>query len=429
MKFLSVIRQAWSTPDVRKKILFTLGILTIFRILAHVPLPGVDLEALRSIFENNQFLGLLNLFSGGALSNFSIIALGLNPYINASIILNLMTMVIPALKELSQEGASGRRKINQYTRLLTLPLAVVQSMSIYFLLRSQDVVSYLSPVDIAIMVVSLTAGSFLLVWLGELIENYGIGSGISILIFAGIISGLPSSISQISAANVEQGDFMSMLLFLGLSVLIVWGIVLVNEAQREIPVQYARRTAGRQTAGGQMTHLPLRLNSAGVIPIIFAISLISLPTLAGNFLVNMQNPQIVSFTRSFLEFYNNPFVYAAFYFILVIGFTYIYTAVQFNPEDVAENLQKQAAFIPGIRPGAHTAEYLNQIITRITLAGAVFLGVIAVLPILMQFLFPTIGGVVSIGGTSLLIVVSVVLDVLKRLEAMLATRGYEQFLQ
>lgn len=429
MKFLSVIRQAWSTPDVRKKVFFTLGILTLFRILAHVPLPGVDLEALRNIFANNQFLGLLNLFSGGALANFSIVALGLNPYINASIILNLMTMVIPSLKELSQEGASGRRKINQYTRLLTLPLSVIQSMSIYFLLRSQDVVAFLSPVSIAIMVVTLTAGSFLLVWLGELIENYGIGNGISILIFAGIISGLPSSIAQMGAVNVEQGDLISMLLFFGLSILIVWGIVVVNEAQREIPVQYARRTSGRQATGGQMTHLPLRLNSAGVIPIIFAISLISLPTLAGNFLVNMQNQQIVSLTRDFLEIYNNPIVYSAFYFLLVIVFTYIYTAVQFNPEDVAENLQKQAAFIPGIRPGAHTAEYLNQIITRITLAGAVFLGVIAVLPILMQFVFPTIGGIVSMGGTSLLIVVSVVLDVLKRLEAMLATRGYEQFLQ
>lgn len=429
MKFLSLLRQVWSTPDVRRKVLVTIGILTIFRILAHIPLPGVDLASLRNLFASSQFLGLLNLFSGGALSNFSIIALGLNPYINASIILNLMTMVIPSLKELSQEGAQGRRKINQYTRLLTLPLSVIQSMSIYFLLKSQGVISFLPPTTIALMVLTLTAGALLLVWLGELIENYGVGNGISILIFAGILSGLPVSLSQLSAVNVEQGDFLSILLFLLVSVVIIWGIVVVNEAQREIPIQYARRGGGRQAAMGQSTHLPLRLNSAGVIPIIFAISLISLPGLAGNFLVNLSNQQLVQLVRQFLEYYNNPVIYALLYFVLVIGFTYIYTAVQFNPDDVADNLQKQAAFIPGIRPGAHTAEYLNQILTRITLVGAIFLGLIAVLPIGMQVLFPTLSGAVTLGGTSLLIVVSVVLDVLKRLEAMLATRGYEQFLQ
>ncbi len=430
MNIFSLLRKVWNAHDVRNKLLFTLGIITIYRVLAHVPLPGVDLAALQNLFDSNQFLGLLNLFSGGALSNFSIIALGLNPYINASIILSLLTMAFPALKELSKEGEAGRRKINQYTRLLTLPLAVVQSVSIYFILRNQGIISYLSPATLGLMVLTLTTGAVLLTWLGELIDQYGIGNGISILIFGGILSGLPVSIMQVQASQVSQGDTLSLLFFLAVSVIIIWGIVFVSETQREIPIQYARRVSGRGGISGQTTHLPLRLNQVGVIPIIFAISLLALPGVIGNFAVSaVTNPGIVSALEWFLRAYNNPFVYAGVYFLLVIGFTYFYTAVQFNPDDIAENLQKQAAFIPGIRPGAHTAEYLNQVLTKITLAGAVFLGVIAILPIAMQFLFPAIGAAVSLGGTSLLIVVSVVMDMLKRLEAMLVTRGYEQFLE
>lgn len=426
---VSLLKKVWVTRDVRKKLIFTLAILTLFRVLAHIPLPGVDLEALRNLFNSNQLLGLLNLFSGGALSNFSIIALGLNPYINASIILQLLMMVFPSLKEMSQEGPEGRRKINQYTRFLTLPLAVIQSVSIYFILRSQGIVGYVSPLTLAIMVITLTTGSVLLIWLGELIEQFGVGNGISILIFAGILSGLPSTISQLQASQVEQGDAVMTLTFLVIAILIILGIVIVNESQREIPIQYARRIRGKQVSGSSATHLPLRLNNAGVIPIIFAIALLSIPGVVGSFVLSLDNAQIISSVESFLQIYNNPFIYGGLYFLLVVGFTYFYTAIQFNPEDVAENLQKQTAFIPGIRPGAQTAEYLNYILTRITLAGAIFLGLIAVLPIGLQFVFPDLGNVASFGGTSLLIVVSVVLDVVKRLEAMLVTRGYERFLK
>ncbi|MCA9397346.1 preprotein translocase subunit SecY, partial [candidate division WWE3 bacterium] len=365
----------------------------------------------------------------GALSNFSIIALGLNPYINSSIIMSLLQMVIPSLKEMQQEGEQGRRKINQYTRLATIPLAILQSVSIYFLLRNQDIISFLTPIQLGIMVLTLTAGAMILIWIGDLIDQYGIGSGISVLIFAGILSGLPVSIAQLQATQINQGDSFSFILFALMSVVIVWAIVMVNESQREIPIQYARRAKGRPWTGGQSTHLPLRLNQAGVIPIIFAISLLSLPSIASNFLLSSSSLQFSDALTTFLRYYNMPVIYASVYFLLVVGFTYFYTAVQFNPEDVAENLQKQAAFIPGIRPGNQTAEYINQVLTRITLSGAIFLGLIAVLPIGMQFLFPNIGTVVSLGGTSLLIVVSVVLDVVKRLEAMLVTRGYEQFLE
>lgn len=428
MNILSVLRKFWVTTDVRRKVLITVGILSVYRIVAHIPLPGVDLRALQQLFDSNQFLGLINLFSGGALSNFSIIALGLNPYINASIIMSLFQMVFPALKELAQEGEQGRMKINQYTRLLTLPLALVQSVSIYFILRNQNIISYLSPLELAVMILTLTAGAVLLIWFGDLIEHYGVGNGISFIIFAGILSGLPTSIRQVQATQVSQGDSLSLVLFLGMALAIIWGIVIVNESQREIPIQYARRSGGKAWTGGQRTHLPLRLNQAGVIPIIFAISLLALPGVAANFLINTLSGGVVQYIETFLRLYNNPVIYAGSYFILVMGFTYFYTAVQFNPEDIAENLQKQAAFIPGIRPGTQTEEYLNQVLTRITFAGALFLGLIAVLPIGMKFFFPSIGNAITIGGTSLLILVSVVLDLIKRLEAMLVTRGYEQFL-
>lgn len=429
MNILSLLRKVWRTTDVRHKLLFTIAILTLYRVLAHIPLPGVDLESLRVYFENNQFLGLLNLFSGGALSNFSIIALGLNPYINSSIIFEMLKLVFPSLKEMAQEGEQGRMRLNLYIRFLSIPLAMVQSISIYFILRNQGVISFLSPVELSMMILTLTAGSLLLVWLGDLIEHYGVGNGISILIFAGILSGLPASLSQLGATQVSQGDTLSLVFFAVLAVVIIWGIVMVNESQREIPIQYARRSQGRTNVGGQRTHLPLRLNQAGVIPIIFAISLLALPGVVANFALNTLTGGAASMVEQFLRVYNNPFVYAGIYFLLVIGFTYFYTAVQFNPKDIAENLQKQAAFIPGIRPGNQTEEFLNQVLTRITLAGAVFLGIIAVLPIMMQFIFPSIGTTVSLGGTSLLIIVSVVLDLIKRLEAMLVTRGYEQFLE
>lgn len=426
-KIISILRSAWATPDLRRKILFTLGILAGFRILAHVPLPGIDLAALKSLFEQSQFLGLLNLFSGGALSNFSIIALGLNPYINASIILQLMTMVFPKLEELQKEGEAGQRKINQYTRLLTVPLAIVQSLSIYFILRQQGIIEFLTPLQLGLMILTLTTGAVLLVWLGELITEYGIGNGISILIFAGILSGLPISLSQLLGTRT-QGDFFDLGLFVVVALAVIAGIVLVNEAHREIPVQYARRARGQATA--VQTFIPLRLNQAGVIPIIFAISLVLIPGTVANFAAGLPYPQVAEIANLVAQLFNQQNIfYAIFYFLLVIGFTYFYTAVTFNPDRIAENLQRQGGFIPGVRPGKITSEYLNRVLNRITLPGSLFLASIAVMPILMQFLFPQIGAVVSLGGTSILIVVSVIIETVKQMEAMMVMRGYERFLE
>lgn len=427
-KLLQILQNAWATPDLRIKILFTLFILLVFRIIAHIPLPGVDLEALRNLFAQSQFLGLLNLFSGGALSNFSIVALGLNPYINSSIIFQLLTMVFPRLEELQKEGESGQRQINQYTRLLTVPLAVVQSVGIYFLLRQQGIIVSLASKDLALMVMTLTTGAILLLWLGELISEYGVGNGVSFLIFTGILSGMPVTIVQALKAQTAANP-MNLVLFAALAIIVIAGIVFINEAQREIPVQYARRVRGTRQVGGATTVLPLRLNQAGVIPIIFAISLILIPGTLANFLRALPYPQVTSMAAAVADFFNNPIYFSLIYFILVIAFTYFYTAVTFNPERIAENIQKSGGFIPGIRPGAQTSNYLNWILTRLTLPGAIFLGLIAVLPTAAQILFPDIGAVVSLGGTSILIVVSVVLETVKSMQAMMIMRSYEGFLE
>lgn len=429
-KIITLFRNAWKTPDLRRKILFTIFILTVFRIIAHIPIPGVNLDALKQLFTQSQFLGLLNMFSGGALANFSIIALGLNPYINASIIMQLMSMVFPQLEELQKEGESGQRKINQFTRVLTVPLAAVQSVTIYFLLRNQGVIITLSSTDLLLMIVTLTAGAVLLVWLGELITEYGIGNGVSFLIFVGILSGLPVSITQI-AVSQTQNNFLNIILFTTLSLLVIGGIVLVNESQRQIPIQYARRVRGNRMYGGTTTHLPLRLNQAGVIPIIFAISLILIPGMVANFVIqsNLGGPNLVNIAYFVADLFQNSAFYAIFYFLLVIGFTYFYTAVTFNPDRIAENLQKSGGFIPGIRPGRTTSNYLNWILTRITLPGAIFLGIIAILPLLAQTVFPEIGTRLTLGGTSILIVVSVVLETVRSVEAMMVMRNYEGFLE
>ena len=422
-----ILRNAWETPDVRRKILLTALLILAYRIIAHVPLPGVDVEALRNLFQQSQFLGLLNLFSGGALSNFSVLALGLNPYINASIILQLLTMVIPRLEDLQKEGEQGSKKINQYTRLLTVPLAIVQSLSVYFILRQQSIIGSLSTLELIVMIFSLTAGAMILVWLGELIAEYGIGNGVSILISVGIVSGLPVSLSQVLGTQTNE-SFFNLILFLGVAIAVVAGIVVVNEATRQIPVQYARRARGGQQVVGQTTYLPLRLNQAGVIPIIFAVSLVLIPGTIAQFLSSNANAQIADIARSVGQFFNPQSIsYGVTYFVLVVAFTFFYTAVSFNPDRIAENLQKQGGFIPGVRPGKATSEYLNRLLTRITVPGALFLGSIAVLPIVIQHLFPSVGSMVTLGGTSLLIVVSVTVETVRSLESMMVMRGYEKF--
>lgn len=425
--YLSVFRNAFRTTEVRKKLLFTAGIFFVFRLFAHIPVSGVNLASLKSLFAQNQFLGLLDIFSGGTLANFSVMALGLNPYINASIILQLLTMVFPKLEALSKEGEAGRQKINQYTRFLTVPLAVLQAIGMYALLRSQGIISLLSPVALVSFVVTMTAGTMLLVWLGELISEKGVGNGISLLIFAGIVGRIPVLAGQFLTTTTLENSF-NILVLLGLGIIVIGAIVTMNEATRRVTIYYAKRVRGNKMYGGQSTHLPLRLNQAGVIPIIFAVSLVLLPSLIANYLQSTNNT-IMRNLASLLSSWFNPegAIYNMFYFLLVVGFTYFYTAVIFNPKKIAEEIQKYGGFIPGIRPGTPTAQYLNYILTRITLAGALFLGLVAILPTIASAV--TNVQTLLIGGTGVLIVVSVVLETIRAIEAQLVTRNYDRFAQ
>lgn len=425
--FLDVLKNSLKTPEIRKKVLFTLAIFFVVRLFAHIPVVGVNLQALKDLFNRNQFFSLLDIFSGGTLSEFSIIGLGLNPYINASIILQLLTMVFPKLEALSKEGESGRRKINQYTRFLTIPLGALQAIGMYALLKSQGIMGTLNPIAFISFIAAMTAGTVFLVWLGELITEKGIGNGISLLITAGILGRIPAIIGQtLTTATAETA--MNILIFVGLSLLVIAGIILVNEATRQITVFYARRVRGNKTTSGQTTHLPLRLNQAGVIPIIFAVSIVLLPSLLANFLRTSPNQALSQIAQNInIWFDPNGAIYNITYFILIVGFTYFYTAIIFNPKKIAEEIQKHGGFIPGIRPGSPTAAYLNYILTRITLVGAIFLGAIAILPTLarsatgIQTLF--------LGGTGILIVVSVILETFKSIEAKLVMRNYESFLK
>lgn len=425
-KIIHSFTQALKTPELRRKILFTAFIFLIFRIFAHVPIPGVNVIKLRTLFSQSEFLGLLDIFSGGTLANFSVMAIGLNPYINASIILQLLTMVFPKLEELSKEGESGREKINQYTRLISVPLALVQSLGMYALLKSQGVIDIQSPLALLSMMLTMTAGTVLLMWFGELISEFGMGNGISLLIFGGIVGRLPVVIWQ-TITVVNQELLIHAVIFLMVGIFVVAGIVFVNEAVRQVAVHYAKRIRGNKSYGGASTYIPLRLNQAGVIPIIFAVSIVLLPSLFGRFATFIPNKALQGIAQNLVTTFSTGGVaYDVTYFILVIAFTYFYTAVTFNPQKIAGEIQKHGGFIPGIRPGNPTAEYLNYILSRITLAGAVFLGVIAILPSIIRQL--TGIQTLTIGGTSILIVVSVVLETVKQLEAQLVMRNYEGFL-
>jgi len=422
-----LIRTIFSFPDLRKKLLFTLAIFFIFRVAAHIPVPGVDVLRLKALFQQNQFLGLLDMFSGGTLANFSIMASGLNPYINASIIMQLLTLVFPKLEELSKEGEYGRERINQYTRVLTFPLAILQAIGMYALLRNAQIISPTSLLLLVSMILTMTAGTFLLMWFGELITQYGIGNGISLLIFAGIVGRLPVSFGQ-TIAVVETTNIFNFLIFLGLAIFVIASIVFIEEAVRKVRIEYAKRIYGGKMYGGQSTFLPLKINQAGVIPIIFAISLVLLPSMVGRFLEQVPNQITVNIARFLVySFDPNGFIYNFTYFFLVVGFTYFYTAVIFNPQKIAEEIKKSGGFIPGIRPGSPTADFLNYILTRITLAGAVFLGIIAILPNIAQKIFGI--GTLSVGGTGILILVSVILETTKLIESMIQMRGYEKFLE
>lgn len=423
---LSPIINAFKIAELRRKIFITIILVIIFRLSAHIPVSGVDLEGLKQLFASNQFLGLLDIFSGGTLANFSIISLGLNPYINASIIFQLLTMISPKLEALSKEGEMGRQIINQYTRYLTVPLAVLQAIGMFVLLRNQGIIAQINQMQIVAIIIGMTAGTIFLMWIGELITEYGIGNGISLLIFAGIVSRVPITLTQ-TASVADQTQLINILIFAVLAILVVAGVVFVNEGRRQIVVQYARRfIGGRGSETGTQTYLPLRVNQAGVIPIIFAVSLVLVPSFAGSYLAGLSSPQLSAFGR-FLASNFNPgsLVYNMVYFLLVVGFTFFYTAIIFNPVKVADEIKKYGGFLPGIRPGTQTAVFLNYIMVRITLAGAFFLGAIAVLPSIAS----QVTGIQTLvlGGTGLLIVVSVILDTAKQFESKLIERSYEVF--
>ena len=426
-RVFSIFAKSLQAPEVRKKLLFTAGIFVVFRLFAHIPVAGVNLAALRSLFSQNQFLGLLDIFSGGTLANFSVMALGLNPYINASIILQLLTLVFPKLEALSKEGDQGRQKINQYTRFLTVPLAVLQAIGMYALLRSQGIISNLSAINLLAFILTMTAGTMLSVWLGELVSEKGLGYGISLLIFAGIVARIPVVFGQ-AASTANVTNLFNILIFLGMGLLVISSIVVINEATRKITVHYAKRVRGNKTYGGQSTHLPLRVNQAGVIPIIFAVSLVLLPSLIANYLTSLHNVFLGGIAAAISSLLNPQGIfYNALYFLLVVAFTYFYTAIIFNPKKIAEEIQKYGGFIPGIRPGTPTASYLNFVMTRITMAGAIFLGIIAIFPTLARVI--TNIQTLALGGTGILIVVSVVLETIKALEAQLVLKSYDTFAQ
>lgn len=421
------ISLVWKIKEVRTKILFVLLMLLIFRVTAHIPVPGVNLEALRSLFEGNQFLGLLNVFSGGSYDTFSVVMLGVGPYITASIIFQLLTMIIPALEKIQKEGERGQQRINQWTRYLTVPLAVLQGFGTITLIRrsSPTILPDLSMFDFVSILVIISAGSIFLMWIGELISEKKIGNGLSLMIFAGIVAGLPNQIAQQSQV-IDSGQIFQVALFAAVALVTVVAVVFVTEALRKIPVTYARRVRGNQMFGGSETFLPMRVNQAGVIPIIFAVSLTLTPTLVSQFLVNSRFPMVRTIAERTIQLFSQGgTVYDIVYFVLVFAFTYFYTAVVFHPQQVAENLQKQGGFIPGIRPGTQTADYLSYVSNRIILAGALFLGVIAILPNIVQR-FTNISTLV-VGGTSLLIVVSVVIETVRQIEAQLIVRDYEGF--
>lgn len=419
------IRQIWQTKDLRNNILFVLGLLIVFRFAAHIPIPGVDIGNLRQFFASNQILGLLNLFSGGGLENFSIVMLGVGPYITSSIIFQLLAMIVPSLEALSKEGEYGQKKINQYTRWLTLPLAALQGYSFIKLLQKQGGASVLGSLNTEqwlLAIITVTAGTMFLMWLGELISEKKVGNGISLLIFAGIVSSLPKVLFQ-TIATWDNSQIFIVGAFIIIALITVAVVVIITEAQRNIPINFARQVRGNRVYGGSNSHLPLRVNMAGVIPIIFAISVILFPPMIAQFFVGAGTAWVANFAQFIVQLFNGQWFYGISYFVLVLAFTYFYTYIIFHPQQIAENLQKQGGFVPGIRPGRHTAEYLQTVVNRIILAGAVFLAGIAVLPLLVRGFTGTQSLV--IGGTSLLIVVAVVIETVNQINSQLVMRDYE----
>ena len=419
----------WKLKEVRQKLLVILGLLIVFRLVAHIPVPGVNITALNNFFQSNQLFGLLNVFSGGGYDTFSVVMLGVGPYITASIIFQLLTMIVPSLEKIQKEGERGQEQINRWTRYLAVPMSILQGYGTITLIRraSPTILPSLTTFQFITILLTITAGTLFLMWIGEIISEKKLGNGISLMIFAGIIARVPSEIQQ-TAAIFDSSNIMNYVIFAAVGIITIMAVVFVTEAVRKIPVTYARHIRGAQSGGstGAESFLPLRVNQAGVIPIIFAVSLILTPTLIAQFFVNASQPWLRDTANTIIRvLQQGTIAYDISYFLLVFTFTYFYTAVVFQPQQVAENIQKQGGFIPGIRPGKMTADYLNYVTNRIMLAGAGFLGIIALLPNLVQR-FTNITTLI-VGGTSLLIVVSVVIETVKQIESQLIVRDYEGF--
>lgn len=420
--FFSKLSHVFRDKSLRKRIIFVILALVAFRFLTVIPIPGIDTARLATLFQDSQFLGLLNIFSGGGLSNLSIVMLGVGPYITASIIMQLLTIMSPKMKAMYQEeGEAGRAKFAQYSRRLSLPLALIQAFSFIVIFQRQGILPELDTFGLLLNVLVITGGSVLLMWIGELITEFGLGNGTSLIIFAGIVASLPQAISG-SIAAYDPSQLPIYVGILVLALIVIYAVVVVTEAERPIPVTYAKQVRGMKVYGGVSTYLPLRLNQAGVIPIIFALSILLFPQMIFNFLSTSTNATLIHISQVGTSILNNHLIYNIGYFLLVFVFTYFYTAVTFDPMMISENLQKSGAFIPGVRPGQSTAEHLSKIVTRITLVGALFLGIIAVLPLILR----SVSGIttLAIGGTALLIVVSVVLDIVKKLDAQVSMREY-----
>lgn len=420
------ILKIWEYKDLRNKIIVATLLLLLTRVLAHIPLPGVNLAQLQTFFENNQVFGFLNMFSGGTMSNFSVILMGVGPYITASIIFQLLAMIFPKLEELQKEGESGRQKMNQYMRISTVPLAIIQAYSMLALLRNQGIIPVWTIFDLIVMLISVTAGTMLLMWIGEIISEKGIGNGMSMIIALGIVSSFPAQIKN-TALLVESGDVSKVIGVVAFGVIFILTtavIILIQEGQRNIPITYARKARYGQTSGFA-SHLPIRVNIAGVIPIIFAMSMLVIPGVVAKYLENARTAWLANGAKEINIILTNNLYYGILYFLLVIGFTYFYTSVVFKPQQVAENLQKQSGFIPGIRPGTETKDYLQSVIGRITLFGAIFLGIIAVLPFIVES--ATNITTLTLGGTGILIIVSVVIETMRQIGSQMVMHTYERY--
>ncbi|MDO8495893.1 MAG: preprotein translocase subunit SecY [bacterium] len=416
------ILQIFKRPELRNKVLFVLALLVVSRMISNVPIPAVDADRLKDFFAQNQFFGLVSAFTGGSLTALSIGMLGLGPYITGSIIMQLLTMIFPQLEQMYKyEGEAGRAKFNQYSRALTIPLALLQGFGFLTLLSRQQVIGPLSTIEWATTLITVTAASMLLMWLGELITEKNIGNGVSLLILAGIVAGLPTSIRQASF-TYSADQLFTYIAFIAVGLAVVVGVIYISEAQRNIPINYARRIRGSKVFGGVSTYLPMRVNNAGVIPIIFALSLLLFPGMIASFLSGYDIPGISQIAVKINDILQSNLWYSTFYFLLVVLFTYFYTAITFDPKSIAENIQKQGGYIPGIRPGPMTTQFLNHLLTRVTLVGAIFLGIIAVLPNIVKG-FTGITAF-TVGGTSILIVVSVAIEITKQIDAQLSMYEY-----